>query len=291
MDYVIQPGDKVIAITEDDDTLVVNKKPQYKIDEHIIVNGQSEKPGTEKTLLLGWNQRAPIIIRELDNYVAPGSYIKVVTTFDKYAAQVDEVAAELQNIKLDFAQLDTTGKDVLDNLDVTSYNSVQVLCYKEDMEMQEADSSTLITLLHLRRICEEKDVDLKIVSEMLDIRNRDLAEVTKADDFIVSDKLISLMMSQVSENKKLMHVFEDLMDSEGSEIYLKPASNYIKPGETTTFYTLLESARRKGEIAIGYRIQAEAFDSEKAYGVKVSPAKGDTITFSPEDKLIVVAED
>jgi len=291
MDYVIQPGDKVIAITEDDDTLVVNKNPQYKIDEHIIVNGQSEKPGTEKTLLLGWNQRAPIIIRELDNYVAPGSYIKVVTTFDKYAAQVDEVAAELQNIKLDFAQLDTTGKDVLDNLDVTSYNSVQVLCYKEDMEMQEADSSTLITLLHLRRICEEKDVDLKIVSEMLDIRNRDLAEVTKADDFIVSDKLISLMMSQVSENKKLMHVFEDLMDSEGSEIYLKPASNYIKPGETTTFYTLLESARRKGEIAIGYRIQAEAFDSEKAYGVKVSPAKGDIITFSPEDKLIVVAED
>ena len=41
------------------------------------------------------------------------------------------------------------------------------------------------------------------VSEMLDVRNRELAEVTSADDFIVSDKLVSLMLSQVSENREL----------------------------------------------------------------------------------------
>ena len=38
---------------------------------------------------------------------------------------------------------------------------------------------------------------------MLDVRNRELAEVTQADDFIVSDKLVSLMLAQVSENKDL----------------------------------------------------------------------------------------
>ncbi|HLA55539.1 MAG TPA: hypothetical protein VK623_05545 [Flavobacterium sp.] len=291
MEYVLQSGDKVIAITEDDDTLIVNKNPQFTIDDSIIVNGESEHPGAERTLLLGWNGRAQIIIRELDNYVGAGSYIKVVSAFGNYAGQVAEVANELKNIKIEFAHMDTTAKDVLDSLDVTGYNSVQVLCYKDDLEMQEADSNTLITLLHLRRICEEKNIDLKIVSEMLDLRNRDLAEVTKADDFIVSDKLISLMMSQVSENKKLMQVFEDLLDSEGSEIYLKPVVNYIKPGEKTTFYTLLESARRKGEIAIGYRIQAQAFDSKNAYGVTISPQKGKEITFTSEDRLIVVAED
>ena len=89
---------------------------------------------------------------------------------------------------------------------------------------------------------------------MLDLRNRELAEVTKADDFIVSDKLISLMMSQVSENKMLMQVFIDLMDSDGSEIYLKPITNYITLNKEVDIYTLLESAARKGEVAIGYRI-------------------------------------
>jgi len=291
MDYVLQSGDKVIAITEDDDTLVVNKNPKFDINESLIVNGTTEKAGTEKTLLLGWNVRAHIIIGELDNYVAPGSYMKVVSSFEKYRDEVAEASKSLKNMRIDFVHADTTNKDVLDGLNVTTYDSVQVLCYKEDVEMQEADANTLISLLHLRRICEEQDKDLKIVSEMLDIRNRDLAEVTKADDFIVSDKLISLMMSQVSENKKLMHVFDDLMDAEGSEIYLKPVSNYIKTGEKTSFYTLLESAKRKGEIAIGYRIQSQAYDSENAYGVKVSPAKSQLITFTDEDRLIVVAED
>jgi voltage-gated potassium channel Kch len=291
MDYVLQSGDKVIAITEDDDTLVVNKNPKFDINEDIIVNLESERAGAERTLLLGWNLRAQIIIRELDNYVGQGSYMKVVSTYDKYADEVKEAGKDLKNISLEFECADTTAKDVLDGLNVTKYDSVQVLCYTDDIDMQEADANTLITLLHLRRICEEEDKDLKIVSEMLDIRNRDLAEVTKADDFIVSDKLISLMMSQVSENKALMDVFEDLMDSEGSEIYLKPITNYIKPGEAISFYTLLESAKRRGEIAIGYRIQSAAHDSDNAYGVKVSPVKSEKITFTADDKLIVVAED
>lgn len=126
---------------------------------------------------------------------------------------------------------------------------------------------------------------------MLDIKNRDLASVTKVDDFIVSDKLISLMMSQVSENKDLMRVFEDLLRSEGSEIYLKPAGNYIKVYEEIDFYTILESAKRKGEIAIGYKIASLSADSSKAYGVTVNPDKSRKIKFEAEDRIIVLAED
>jgi len=158
------------------------------------------------------------------------------------------------------------------------------------MEMQDADSQTLISLLHIRRIMEETDTDLKIVSEMLDMRNRDLAEVTKADDFIVSDKLISLLMSQVSENKYLMRVFEDLFDAEGSEIYLKPITDYIKAGEPADFYTILESAKRRGETAIGYRIDSLAHDNHRAYGIVVNPVKSKEVTFNKNDRVIVLAE-
>ena len=48
---------------------------------------------------------------------------------------------------------------------------------------------------------------LSIVSEMMDLRNRALAQVAKADDFIVSDKLVSLMLAQLSENRALDRVF------------------------------------------------------------------------------------
>ncbi|MEY4531916.1 MAG: hypothetical protein RLZZ156_2639, partial [Deinococcota bacterium] len=161
----------------------------------------------------------------------------------------------------------------------------------DTMPMQAADAKTLITLLHLRDIAEKNGNDLSIVSEMLDTKNRELAEVTKADDFIVSDKLISLMLSQISENKQLAEVFRYLFSNDGCEIYLRPANLYINQGASTDFYTVLEAASRRNETAIGYRIAKDAHNASQSYGVKVNPNKLETITFSSADKIIVLAEE
>jgi hypothetical protein len=110
------------------------------------------------------------------------------------------------------------------------------------------------------------------------------------DDFIVSEHLVSLMMSQLSENAELFDVFADLFDPEGAEIYLKPVSDYVVTGKPTNFYTVVEAARRRGETALGYRITSEASDSGKSYGVHTNPKKSEKVTFSPEDKVIVIAE-
>ena len=125
---------------------------------------------------------------------------------------------------------------------------------------------------------------------MLDIQNRKLAEVTKADDFIVSDNLLSLLMSQVSENKYLMQLFDKLFSSVESGIFIVPVSNYVKVGQPVNFYTVLESARLKNQIAIGYRIIAYKNDVDKAYGVIVNPIKSETIRFTEEDKIIVLTD-
>ena len=291
MDYEIQAGDKVIAITEDDDTLILSREESFSFKESAIVNLDSSKVESERILMLGWNKRAPVIIREMDNYVGKNSYMKIISSFDEDKESIFEIAKSLNNIKLEFEHGDTTSGSVIAQLDVTSYDSVQLLCYKEEMDIQDADAQTLISLLHIRRIMEETGKDIKIVSEMLDLRNQDLAEVTKADDFIVSDKLISLLMTQVSENKHLMSVFKDLFNADGSEIYLKPISDYIKPGQKIDFYTIIESAKRRGQTAIGYRIAEQAHDNTKSYGIALNPVKSTEMTFTENDKLIVLAED
>src|SRR5690606_13996767 len=141
------------------------------------------------------------------------------------------------NLDLTFRQGDPTSRRVLDSLFVHEFDHIIVLPAKETLSAQRADAKTLITLLHLRDIAEQKGVDLNVVSEMIDDRNRELAEVTQADDFIVSDQLISLMLSQVSENRKLTEVFGDLFSATGAEIYLRPAGLYVAPGSETDFYT------------------------------------------------------
>jgi hypothetical protein len=227
----------------------------------------------------------------MDSYSAPGSLLKIVSTYPITEEEQNIVKDSAKNMKLEFVFADTTNREVLNSLNILSFGHVILLCYKDELDMQHADAHTLVTLLHLRSISEQSGETINIVSEMLDIHNRELAEVTKADDFIVSDKLISLLMTQVSENKYLMRVFEILFDAEGSEIYLKPATRYVKTETEVDFYTVIESAKRKGETAIGYRISSEAYDSSKSYGVHVNPVKSEKIKFTTGDKIIVLAED
>lgn len=78
--------------------------------------------------------------------------------------------------------------------------------------------------------------------------------------------------------------------SEGSEIYLRQADQYIKPGSSVDFYTVLEAARQRGETAIGYRIAEHAHNKQHAYGVTVNPRKAAKRVFAPHDKIIVLAE-
>lgn len=125
---------------------------------------------------------------------------------------------------------------------------------------------------------------------MLDIRNRNLAEVTQADDFIVSDRLVSLVLTQVSENPELNAVFADIFDPEGAEIYLKPVEDYLRLDRPVSGYTLVEAARRKGEACIGYRLAALANRADQSYGVVINPDKAATVSFSADDRLVVVAE-
>jgi ion channel POLLUX/CASTOR len=126
---------------------------------------------------------------------------------------------------------------------------------------------------------------------MFDQNNRELAAVTKADDFIISDNLISRMLTQLSETRDLKKVFDDLFDAGGSEIYLKDATDYILAEYPVNFYTVLEAAAQKGQTAIGYRKAQFAHDVDKNYGIVINPVKTDMIYFSKEDKVIVLAED
>ncbi len=292
LDSLIATGDKVIAIARDDDAVVLSKTTDYQIDENAIQLRAPEANVPEKTLILGWNQRGLIIMSELDNYVSPNSELTIVADVNaSIEMEIRALGEKMTNQSLSFTQADTTDRQVLESLPLESFAHIITLSYSDTLEIQAADAKTLVTLLHLRDISEKSKVSFSIVSEMLDTRNRELASVTQADDFIVSDKLISLMLSQLSENKELGRVFDDLFQSEGSEIYLKPIDEYIRLDQPVNFYTLLKAASQRGELAIGYRLQAHAQDRENGFGVKVNPKKSERIQFGPLDKLIVLAED
>jgi hypothetical protein len=289
MDTAFAHDDKIIAITEDDDTLVLRPDAGGGLPDTSALSNRERLPAApERILILGWNGKAQAIIEELDNYVAPGSETIVICRHEGARDVLMSVAKRMQRQKVRFADGDITHAATLAAVKATSFEHVILLSY--DMPIQEADAKTLITLLHLRNLADAAGVRLSIVSEMMDLRNRALAQIARADDFIVSDKLVSLMMSQLSENKNLDRVFRVLFSSEGSEIYIRPMTDYIRLGSTVDFYTVLEAAAQRGETAIGYRLMKHADNKDRGFGVNVNPRKSEKHSFAENDMIVVLAE-
>ena len=287
MDTEISSEDVVILISEDDSEISLTDNAYPEIYEGAIRKPRPREQKPERTLILGWNNRAATIIAKLDNYVSFGSEITVAS---HGGAEIPTNLDELLHLTVASRPGDTTDRRTLDALEVPSYDHVVVLSYSDRLERQEADSKTLITLLHLREIAGRNGRSFSIVSEMLDDRNRELAEITRADDFIVSERLVSLMMCQISENDKLSAVFEKLINPEGSELYLKPADEYVDLGVPLNSYTVVEAARRRGEVAVGYRLGKQSSNPQESYGVHLNPDKSRLITFADDDRVIVLAE-
>jgi voltage-gated potassium channel Kch len=291
MTQAFATGDAAIVIAKDLESVQVVKTTP-RVDAAMLVDREQTPPEAERTLLLGWNSRAPIIVRELDAYAAPGSLLAVVAEGEGIAAAVETMRSAVRNYAIDYREGDTTDRATLESVDPESFQHIIVLCYADQLPVQKADAKTLVTLLQLR------DIEMKagtnrysIVTEMLDVRNRELAEITQADDFIVSEKLTSLLMAQVTENKDLRAVFDDIFDADGSEIYLKPVNDYVVLGQSMSYWHVLDSARRRGQVAIGYRIASKSNDAAHGYGVSVNPPKDTMVTFAEDDRVIVISED
>ena len=226
------------------------------------------------------------MLRELDPFATPGSEVDVLVTPDL----VDP--GELVDVDLD--RLHPTFHDTGGNLDELSrsvqrraYDKVIILGYRWGISPAEADARSLLTLLILQQalVADSSGRRPRIVTELLDARDVELARATGADDFVVSDELSSLMLAQLAERADLEPVFVDLFDVSGSAIALQPASWYVSP-ETIAWRRVVAAARERGETAIGYRV---ARGPDGIPSVSLNPPKTADVALGAGDQVVVIA--
>lgn len=277
----IAAGDELILIAPDDSE--IRRSSEHSVDKALLSASKVAPAKPEKILVLGQSKNLPIIVSELSHYVAKGSSVTVVSN------QASMKLPSTETLAIKFVSGDPTQRKVLTSLNLASFDHIIVLADR-GLSSEESDALTLVTLLQLRSISKEIGKSFNIVSEMLNDRNRQLAESTEADDFIVSDQLIGLMMSQISENKNLAEVFSYLFSAAGSEISLQPAGWYVKLGESMDMHTLIAAAAKRGETALGYRKKDLESSETNDYGIALNPPKSQRFTLVEGDMVIVLAE-
>lgn len=286
---MFKAGDQVIAIASDDDAITFTGMSEAKPSAPLSVKPSRKK--AEHLLVIGWSEMGNAVMNELVQFLPAKSTIHIVANPD--LVDVSELPRKkFGKIPVTFAPHRGSISDLAQAGRLRKYDEVIILAYREGISVAEADAQTMLTMLLMNKLFAEEGNGVeptRLVAEILDSRQAELARVANADDLVVSDNLAALMIAQISQNAQLAPVFEDIFDAEGASISVIPMENYAKLGQKVSFASLVKSAALRGESAIGYRSAAIA-KTDPARGVYLNPDKTSEITPLVGDGLIVLGD-
>lgn len=284
---IIELSDQIILLAADDYDYQIRKPEFQYLTDVFIENPKIENRENEKLLILGNNELLEKIIEELDYYLSEGS---VITLADKDENGYSKFNTNrYRNLKVNIIQEDIYSRKTIEKLISKGYKHVLILSDKSE-GTEFADSRTLLILMYLRDISLRSQLNFSITSEMLSIKNQELAKIADVSDFVISSNITSLILSQISENRLLAPVFADLLDSDGSEIYMKNASDYVKINSKIQIHSLVCYFSQRNQIFIGYKTD-RIENGEHKIDIITNPRKSDFVTFMAEDKIILISEE
>ena len=251
--------------------------------------------------MIGWSFKSSAIIREFADYIIEGSEIHVLLKrpTSEQIAEVEALNAELEGIEVALIQQDCLNIEDLMSVRPFEYNNIIILAGNSQgddrVDAARVDSENIVALLLLRRIFSQypaESKNTKLITEILDSQNDELVAKAGVQDVIISNRLVSMIMAQISESPDIEKVYDDIFQEDGSEIYLKPASLYFEklPAEVS-FADMMAVAQKRDEICIGVKILAQENDKANNNGVQLIPEKNTAFALRPGDSLVVLAED
>lgn len=295
-DTALMDGDRLVVLASDDSAIKIDNTPVALPKAH-EPSDRTAVAAWERELIIGWTAKLPTIVREYGDYVTDGSRIDIVlrdADADR-TADLDLLTAEVPNLSLQL--LPTNPRSATDLLELRpfEYDNIIVLSEAGQAGAAEwADSETLVYLLQLQSIFRANGATTKtkLIAEVLESRNRELITQTGVREFVISNRLVSMVMAQISEEKEMALVYEDLFSEAGSEVYLKPVDFYFEQvPDTVRFVDIMAACQRRGETALGVRHTPNADDPAANFGVELIPNKTTTFHTSDLTSIVVLAED
>ena len=119
----------------------------------------------------------------------------------------------------------------------------------------------------------------------------DLIVKAGVKDCLLSNQLVSKILAQVSQETDVMLIFDELFSAEGSELNIKPISLYFAPEHLSklTFADCVLAAQDRDELCIG--VKTATITKNQKFGINLLPELDQSFQFTPDDFLIVLAED
>ncbi|MDF5719107.1 MAG: hypothetical protein PUP91_01165 [Rhizonema sp. PD37] len=300
-DYKLADDDEVIILAEDDSTIQFYPQPVVQPKQLSYAN-QSRilERKTEKYLVIGWNSKAPIILKEYAKYLVEGSQVNLVTQdlTDEVQAEFDEIAKTYPHIKMEAIQISVDSVEQLVTLKLQEFDSISILAGSGE-NAEEIDAKVLTILLELRQVFRDytaetgNEVTTELIAEIIDSEDTDLVIQAGVKDFLLTNQLVSKILAQVSQQPEVISIYRDLFSAEGSELYIKPISLYFPAEQISklTFADCILAAQHREEVCIGVKLHAARQQKDHNFGIDLVPSLNKQLNLTLNDALITLAED
>ena len=132
------------------------------------------------------------------------------------------------------------------------------------------------------------------MSDLCNVSDEIIGQVAKPDDFIVSERLVSLALTQLSENPAIYPILRQLLNAEGVHLYLVDQAT-LPLTDVKTFDDVVVAALEAGAIAIGFQSGVVTESGSMGSSITLNPDKSAPLNLSPADRIVlllrVAAED
>lgn len=234
--------DQLVFITDGEDSIIYREDYRFKTSSESRL--KQELRIFYNVLVLGKGYKASVIIKELSNYLNSGSSITCSKHFEEKVAS-SKISYSFWDM-VDFEQL-------LNQLSCSKLNDYDIIIFAEDIDnLENYDARMLMLLAGINSACSKIGKMPRVVMELLDSNNVELAQTAQADDVIIGSEMISNYMVQISKLPERHYVYSELFKADGSEIYFRPIELYRTNEALISFNKIAYISRQHGEIAIGY---------------------------------------
>ncbi|MEN8827009.1 MAG: hypothetical protein ABF264_01415 [Flavobacteriales bacterium] len=282
--HIIQSTDKLIVIAEDD-TNVLDYKPAdnvLKILDSLSVPKDemsiSEKE-SKSILVLGWSELGQLIVDSAISFLGEESELFFIYN-DNLINSKPNVNAS--NSKTTLIQCSENEHIQIENLiSENNFDIILILGYDDVYSAEVSDTYAMMKNIFVKSYLDNNS-ETRIILHLNDGAKKNLISSEIESEFIVSDVLSALMITQLADNPLLRGIFEELFSDEGLKINLRPYENDsgLENGQLVLIEDLIIESIKKDETFIGCVVNGQLF---------LNPKKNQKIEFNESILRIVIS--
>ena len=234
-------------------------------------NQTNPEPESLRLMVVGWSQRALILIGQLlaSGYSSLSITIVSRTPIDEREAALQWLPIDQSRLTINHIKADFTAPGVIESLEFDGMDSILLLASNSVKSAEESDARTIVSYELLVSAFETKlssaNSTPRITAEMAHVTSK-LQFPRSKDLFLIRPRILGYLQSHVVLRKELNSVFSALfMAGDGANISIQDIGG--RSEANVCFAELEEQVAARGEIALGLLISKD----EAGWEVELCP--------------------